>query len=135
MATRRNKIVTTAVDTQAAKDSLIKIEDDWMSQRVRGESDTTERLLADNFQGGTSDGLEQSKTDFLRFIRAGHGLHESAQHMHRHIELHGQTAISTGIVALKSGDRERRFRYLRVFVNENNEWRLIASQSARLAAC
>jgi hypothetical protein len=133
MATKRSKSGMGAVNAQVAKDSLIRIEDDWISQRLRGESDTTERLLADNFQGGTSDGLAQSKTDFLQFIRAGYGVHESAQHMHRHIELHGQTAISTGIVALKSGNRERRFRYLRVFVNDNNEWRLIASQSARLA--
>jgi hypothetical protein len=132
MATRRSKSGMGAADAQTAKDSLIEIEDHWMAQRLRGESDTTERLLADNFQGGTSDGLVQSKADFLQFIRDGHGIHESAQHLHRHIELHGQTAISTGVVALKSGNREQRFRYLRVFVNDDNEWRLIASQSARL---
>jgi hypothetical protein len=121
-----------AADAQTAQDSLIKIEDNWMAERLRGDSDTTERLLADNFQGGTSDGLVQSKADFLQFIRDGRGIHESAQHMHRHIELRGQTAISTGVVALKSGNREHRFRYLRVFVNDDNVWRLIASQSARL---
>src|SRR6266852_5894059 len=112
MATRRNKSAVDATDVQTAKDSLMKIEDDWMLQRLRGESHMTERLPADNYQGGTADGVEQSKTGFLHFIRAGHGVHESAQPLHRHIELHGQTAISTGMVVLKSSDRERRYRYL-----------------------
>ncbi len=132
MATRRSKSGMGAADAQAAQDLLIKIEDNWMAERLRGESDTTERLLADNFQGGTSDGLMQSKADFLQFVRDGRGIHESAHHVHRRIELLGQTAISTGVVALKSANREHRFRYLRVFVNDDNEWRLIASQSARL---
>jgi len=133
MATRRRKTGVGVNDPQSALDLLMRIEDEWMAQRLRGESDMTERLLTDDFQGGTSDGLVQSKTDFVRFIRSGFGKHESANHEHRHVVLHGEAAISTGIVALKSGNREHRFRYLRVFVNNHGEWRLIASQSARFA--
>jgi lysylphosphatidylglycerol synthetase-like protein (DUF2156 family) len=47
---------------------LSKTEDNWLDARVRGETSFSGELLDDAYQGATSDGVLQTKADFIQSI-------------------------------------------------------------------
>lgn len=113
---------------------LSRTEEEWMASRLRGEAGPTERLLDENYHGTMSDGESQTKEDFVRAVVSSPAAVTSAAHTDQYIQIYGDIAVSTGIVELISPDRVHAFRYLRVFRKTGSEWRLLASQSTRLAA-
>lgn len=121
-------------DLEFQKKLLAGIEDDWLMARIRGEAESTERLLDDAYLGSTSDGMSQTKADFVRSVQSSRGPYAQGDHTSRQIQFSGDTAVSAGVVTMKSADRESRFRYLRVYRKLDGEWRLIASQSTRILA-
>jgi hypothetical protein len=121
-----------AEDRELHRTLLWKIEDDWLTARLRGETESTERLLDETYQGGTSDGLAQTKADFVRSVKSSRAFYTDGSQTGRSIQLHGDTAVSTGLATLQTENQRYAFRYLRVFRRSEGEWRLIASQSAGL---
>jgi hypothetical protein len=119
-------------DREADRTLLSSLEEEWMASRLRGEAESTERLLDDSYRGGTPDGLAQTKAVFLQKIASSQQTASNADHTDRSIQVYGDVAISTGVATLCSPDRSHSFRYLRVFQKRGGEWRLIAAQSARL---
>jgi hypothetical protein len=111
---------------------LSRVEDEWLAARLRGETESTERLLDDAYQGATSDGLPQTKADFVRAIETSGTAATDSNQTERSIRVYGTVAVSSGVATLRSPDRANSFRYLRVFRKSGGEWRLIASQSTRL---
>lgn len=111
------------------EERLQGIEDEWLAERIRGESESTQRLLDDDYQGSTSSGAPQTKADFVNAVNSARRDFENYLHTERNIKIHGDTAISTGVATLRASDRLHSFRYLRVFLRKHGEWRLIASQS------
>jgi hypothetical protein len=111
---------------------LAAIEDEWLASRVRGELESSDRLLDESFYGSTSDGTMQTKPEFLRAIQSrGSHFSESGQ-SERAVRVFGDTAVSTGVVTLISPARNHAFRYLRVFRKSAGEWRLVTAQATRL---
>ena len=119
-------------DQETHRTLLSGIEDDWLTARIRGDAESTRRLLDESYQGCNSDGLAQNKSDFVQFVESSRGPFADGVHTDRNIQIHGDMAVSTGVVTLRSADREHAFRYLRVYRKRDGEWRLIASQSTRL---
>lgn len=96
-------------------------------------TDSTQRLLDDAYQGTTSDGVPQTKMDFVHTLELTAPIAAMAtEHVERSIRLYNDIAISTGCAILRSSRRQHSFRYLRVYHQQAGEWRLIASQSTRL---
>jgi hypothetical protein len=123
---------TNSVDQQSSQALLSRIEDDWMAARVRGETESTERLLDDTYQGSTSDGVPQSKEDFVQSVASSRRTFTTGEHTERSIRVYKDVAVSMGIATLRSPDCQNSFRYLRVFRKSRDEWHLIASQSTRI---
>jgi len=118
------------------QDSLVlsAIEDEWLASRLRGETATSERLLHEAYKGTTSDGLPQTKADFLRALESTGPRLMQSEHRERDIRIYGDTACSTGVAALTSSNREHSFRYLRVYRKSAGEWRLVAAQATRCSS-
>ena len=131
MAKVRVRKKTDEEDQELNSNLLSSMEDEWMAARLRGDTESTERLLDDSYQGATSDGQPQTKADFVRAVESSRVFTDSG-HTERKIRVHGNVAVSTGLATLRSPDRELSFRYLRVFRKRGGEWRLIASQSTLL---
>jgi hypothetical protein len=113
---------------------LSKTEDNWLDARVRGETSFSGELLDDAYQGATSDGVLQTKADFIQSIGTWARDLTHGEHAGRSIRIHGDVALSSGIVNLSSVRRRHSFRYLRIFLRRRDGWRLIASQSTRQKA-
>jgi hypothetical protein len=130
----RNQNPFEVVDSEYEKTLLRQIEDEWLGARLRGEIEATQRLLDDSYEGTTSSGVVQTKTEFIKSLQLSRMLFTDAEHTVRNIRVHGNLAISTGTATLRSADRENTFRYIRVFLKNGGEWHLIASQATGLQA-
>jgi|SRR5215469_2890327 len=113
---------------------LTALEDEWLASRLRGDLESTERLLDERYQGHTSDGLAQNKEDFLRSVQSSGSRYAESEQTDRTLRVLGDAAVSTGVVTLRSPEKFHSFRYLRVFSKNSGEWRLVASQATRLQA-
>jgi len=118
-------------DPKLGRSKLSTLEDEWMISRVQGDVGFSDRLIDESYQGITSDGLLHSKADFMQSIAEGAPFHVSAERRESNIQIHGDLAISTGLVTMHGKERTSSFRYLRVYRTVEGKWRLIASQSTR----
>ena len=119
-------------DTEQIRTQLAVIEDEWLKSRVEGNLEFSEQLIDDSYQGITSNGCLQTKAEFLEAISRSACSQSHAEHGQRNIQIQGVFAISTGLVSVYSSAHSHLFRYLRVFSNSGEGWRLIASQSTRV---
>lgn len=128
---RKDQNARVPVVSNIAPEVRIKdIEDAWIADRLKGEVGSTERLLSDDYQGGTSSGHAQTKTDFVASIKAGVCKFKNFRSDERSIRVSGDIALSVGRAVFESSDRQHSFRYLRVFKRyEDGQWHLVASQS------
>jgi hypothetical protein len=119
-------------NSEVTQAEVLTLEDEWMGSRLSGESDASDQLLDDDYKGATSDGLSQSKSDFLVDIAIFSRRNVAADQSQRHIRVFGEIAVSSGLATVHSPNREHTFRYLRVFRKAGGKWRLIAAQSTRV---
>jgi hypothetical protein len=112
--------------------ALHDLEDEWLQGRARGDATLSERLLDDAYRGSNSDGVIHSKADFLNAIRFAANESAEGGHSDWEIQIIGDVALSRGIANIRNGGRTHSFRYLRVYVRNGDEWRLLTSQSTRL---
>jgi len=111
---------------------LTALEDEWLASRLRGETEITERIIDDRYQGHTSDGLVQTKADFLSAVQSSGSRYTESEQSERTVLVLGNAAVSTGVIKLRSAERSHAFRYLRVFNRNEGQWRIVASQATRL---
>jgi hypothetical protein len=120
-------------DPELSQANIKSLEEEWLASRVKGDIEFSDRLIDDEYQGTTSQGLMQSKANFIREISRSAMSHTVAHCLENEIRVYGEIAISTGLITMQGLVRTHSFRYLRVFRNTGGHWRLIASQSTPAA--
>ena len=111
--------------------SLSSLEDDWFSERMRGIATISEDLIDDTYFGSNSDGDLRSKQQFLASIAKS--TFDQGHQKDRELRVYRDVAISSGVAELSSAKRNHKFRYIRVFKKAQGRWKLIYSQSTRIA--
>ncbi|WP_426608809.1 nuclear transport factor 2 family protein [Bradyrhizobium sp. McL0616] len=113
--------------------SLSSLEDDWFSERMRGIATISEDLIDDSYFGSNSDGDVQSKPQFLASIARSTPSFDQGHQKDRELRVYRDIAISSGVAELSSAKRNHAFRYVRIFKKARGSWKLIYSQSTRIA--
>ncbi len=113
--------------------SLSSLEDDWFSERMRGIATISEDLIDDTYFGSNSDGDPQSKQQFLASIAKSTPSFDQGHQKDRELRVYRDVAISSGVAELSNAKRNLKFRYVRVFKKAQGRWKLIYSQSTRIA--
>lgn len=94
-----------------------------------------ERLLSDDVTYGHSNGWNQSKSELIRSVMSGEQDYQKLEPKAMNIRIHGSTAVVNfeSLVALKlrGEPMEMSLDILLVWVKVNNQWKLIARQSAK----
>ena len=112
------------------EDTIRRMEDDWLRDRYRGSGDSSPALLHDDYMGGTSSGVRQTRDEFLAGLRSPVDPEIEVSHADRQVRRFGATVISTGVTELAAPGRSHRYRYLRVYHLTGQRLSLVASQSA-----
>ena len=104
---------------------------------VQGDTAFMDRVWDDDFFYTGVRGEVKTKKDVLAEIRSGDLKFELMQFDDFRVRVYGETAIVTGHATTKergpSGEITGRFRYTRVYVKRQGQWRLVAFQGTPIA--
>jgi len=96
-----------------------------------------ESLLAEDLTIFWGDGTADDKASTLALLRAGRLRYAQLDYEDTRVRLYGETAVVTGQARVKEqSDNEKRsylVRVTRVYVRQQDRWRLVASQTTRVA--
>ncbi|PWT92929.1 MAG: hypothetical protein C5B54_02720 [Acidobacteria bacterium] len=122
---------------KATDSDPISTERNFFSALVQGDTESLGRILSDDLilidvmRGG-----EVTKPQLLAIISSGQFKFESIQPLDPHVRQYGSTAVITGRTEMKMIFGATQFtvqsRYTHVFVNENNQWRLVSAQGTQI---
>jgi ketosteroid isomerase-like protein len=104
---------------------------------LHGDVTTLDSLLADDVTIFWGDGTADDKASTLALFRSGRLRYAQLDYDNTRVRAYGQTAVVTGEARIKAQTDEHTLAYLvrqtRVYVRQKGHWRLIASQTTRVA--
>lgn len=104
---------------------------------IRVDAAALDGLLADDLTYSHSNGLFETKAQFLESLKAGKIRYLSVQPSDVAVRLYGETAVVTGRAEIKAnmGGQELvlPLRFTEVWVKSGGGWKLAAWQSTRIA--
>jgi ketosteroid isomerase-like protein len=113
---------------------ILAMEHIWAQAYVSKDSKALERILDNAFVNVDSDGKLQTKADVLAEVRTSTALQFLTESMA--VQLHGSTAIVTGIFLIKGVDHGKpyaqRERFLDTWIFKNGQWVSIAGLVMRI---
>lgn len=120
-----------------AQKTIVTSEEARFRAQVQQDTAALQRLLADDMLYIHSNGLVESKSDFLQSIKTGKITYQAMQREgNAQVRTYGKTGIINGIVAAKglsSGNPfDIRIRYTAVYHKKKSTWQLISWQSTRI---
>lgn len=118
------------------EDQLNQCEEQFFQVLVGGDWNDLDRLLADDFVYNTANGTSLAKVAFIDYMKSGRVVVKRASRDQTAVRTYGNVALVTGVVhvdtPVKGKDRTLHSRYLHVWVNEPQGWRLAARQATYL---
>jgi len=124
------------MNTTADEQQIRALESRRFRAMVESDTTTLAAIFADDMSYAHAGGLLQNKQELLGSISSGDLKCKSFDASDIKVRFYGNTSVVSGIadVNVKFLGREGtiRFRYLEVYVKQNNTWQIVAWQSARL---
>lgn len=126
-----------AVPHAFAAEPIEKVDASWNELRQRSDVDGLEKLIDDRFVLIHSDGQVQNKTDYIAQLRTRSRVNGPILNEDVKVRAYGDTAIVNG-VSVQSGVSDGkpwsgRFRFTRVWKQQDGAWKIVSSHSSRIA--
>jgi ketosteroid isomerase-like protein len=119
-------------------DDIERLEQKRTQALLAGDMATLDVLYANEFSYNRAGGDSMTKADFFAFFTSGDAKLRRLVVEGMNIRVYGDAAVVTGIqhidVNLKGEDRKIDLRYLHVWINGPNGWKLVARQATNLPA-
>ena len=104
---------------------------------LHGDVGALDSLTAEDATIFWGDGTADDKASMLALLRSGRLRYAQLDYEKTQVRLYGQTAVVTGQARVKAQSQNERLSYLvrvtRVYVRQQGRWRLVASQTTRVA--
>ena len=118
-------------------DDFLAIDAGWNELRMQPDVAGLERLLTDDWMLTHSDGRVQYKADYLDELRTSTRRNQGIANEDLRVRRYGDTVVVTG-TSVQSGISNGqpwsgRFRFTRVWVRQDDAWKMAASHSSRVA--
>jgi len=130
-------------DTAAIERELLRIENDWPRVIKERDGQAVRRVDADDVHLLSWDGSITVKEEDAKFIESGAFTLDSMQMNELKVKvLDKDAAVVTGLMVITNGkikgpnqtvDVSGQYRFVDTFARQNNEWKLVASSSVKLA--
>jgi ketosteroid isomerase-like protein len=114
-----------------------QLEDAWRNAILKADTTTMSALLADDFMGISPYGTLQNKDQMLAGMSSGRIHFSSLELSDRRVRFYGATAVVTSLAtvtgATSEGDISGSFRYIRVYVrNDEKQWKVVSFEASRI---
>lgn len=123
---------TAAANPEDTKQTITRLEHDWVAAILAKDDATIARLLAADFVGTTND-QKYSREDAITDVKTG--VHESLELNDIDVRVYGNTAIATMTQNEKSRhgteDFSGRYLFTNVWIKTDGQWRAVASHGSR----
>ena len=120
----------------AVEDQLNKLEEQRYQALVGGNWNDLDAILTDDFFYNTATGASLTKLAFIDYMKSGAVVVTRAIRDSATVRAYGNVALVTGVVhvdaTVKGEEKTLHSRYLHVWVNEAQGWRLAARQATYL---
>ena len=151
---RMNPLIIAAVIVTAAssfsfaqeEQEIMKLEKEWFEARIRNDTATFTRLLAEDFFVTSSSGKARVLGNKWGKRKDGTGrdvnIGASGDRFvyfnleDRRVRVYGDAAVSTGLQSFKLETKEGKIRdvihrYTRLYVKQKGQWKMVAAQATR----
>ena len=116
---------------------ILKLEQQWETALVRSDVGALDTLYDSNLVYTHSNGKVDNKATYLEAIRTGASQYQSMKRDEIKVSLYGKTALVTchwEVHVLAGGNKiDLNARYLHVYVQQPDGWKLVAHQATRIA--
>lgn len=120
-----------------AAEPIDKVDASWNELRQRADVDGLEKLMDERFVLVHSDGRVQYKADYIAELRNRTRVNGPILNEEVKIRAYGSTVIVNGVSvqsAVSNGQPwNGRFRFTRVWLQQDGTWKLVSSHSSRIA--
>lgn len=118
---------------------VLQTENARVQATLRADLPALEPMLADDLTYCHASGVVDSKSQLLAKIKSGELKYEMFQHRDPAVRVYGDTAVITGVTALRLGapaqggaPMEAVMRFTAVYVRQSGRWQQVAWQTTRL---
>ena len=112
---------------------VLSLENAWNQAEVRHDVRALSMLIAETFEFTDDDGHFMNKSQWLAHIRNGVDQYEQLGNTGMAVHLYGNVAVATGIYQDKIKEKGkavvRSGRFTDTWVQQNGEWKCVASQA------
>jgi ketosteroid isomerase-like protein len=124
---------TPGKDTSADEARIRQLNEESGEAQIKRDIAALDRMLADDFILTRANGAVVNKAQNLADVQAGDRSFTSYKSDDVRVRLYGDAAVLTGqvtsSVTYKGQDFSGRFRYTKVFVKRDGQWRIVAWQA------
>src|SRR5688572_31474315 len=119
-----------------AEQKLKRLEDEWINSYLRGEKQTFDRIVADDFTRTDESGKFATKAEERTLVQAPPAsVNPSLTNEDMQVRVYGNAAIVTGrIVSKVQGGLNFQSRFTDTFLKRNGRWQVVARHYSRIPA-
>jgi ketosteroid isomerase-like protein len=118
------------------EETILKLEQQWEDALTQSDTGALERLYDERLIYTHSNGKVDTKATYIQAIKSGATRYESMKRDDIKVTAYGQTALVTchwQVHVLAQGNKiDTNARYLHVFIQQRDGWKLVAHQSTRI---
>ena len=117
--------------------AVLKLEQQWEDALTKSDAGALDELYDDTLIYTHSSGKVDTKPSYIRAIKSGATKYESMKRDEIKVTVYGQAAVVTchwDVHVLAQGNKiDMNARYLHVYVQQKEGWKMVAHQSTRVA--
>ena len=121
--------LASAQDDDAARAKVLALEKAWNQAYKVGDARALGAILDDRIILVNDDGTVQTKSEFLKSVKAATSNQEQVAPESLAIHVFGDTAIAIGVLATKGKAGTRRERFIDTWIERNGSWVCIATDA------
>ena len=114
-----------------------RLEHQWIEAFLRGDTETLDRILADDFIFTDPEGKLLTKAEWIADITSGELTFESIHIDDLQVRMYGDAAVANGRVTVKARSKEGGFNgqycYTDMYVKRDGRWQAVAEQATLLS--
>jgi ketosteroid isomerase-like protein len=130
-------LLALAQDSNSNRDAVLRVEQQWEDALTKSDAGALEKLYDENIVYTHSNGKVDTKSSYINTIKSGATKYESMKRDEIKVSVYGQSAVVTChwvVHVLSQGNKiDMNARYLHVYVQEKDGWKMVAHQSTRIA--
>jgi hypothetical protein len=119
-----------------AEQQVKKVADEINTAMLKADTNSLEKLLADDFTAVHSDGTLFTKAQEIEYVKSGVLKYEAVDVKDLKIRAYGKTAVVTGLVFFKGTINDKSYsgtnRPTRVWVKQSGTWKCVSYQVTRV---